>query len=129
MKKQLISILTIYIVLQTSFGCGKKFLGEKLYSNYAPEALTDSLGFEASVVGLQNQVTNWWTYSDNQGWPAVWQVGTDIGYTVPARGGGWELPYNDYATLTPVDGAASYAWTWAFKTILNANNIITNVES
>jgi hypothetical protein len=36
--------------------CSKKFLEEELYSDYAPSTLTDSLGFEASVVGLHNHL-------------------------------------------------------------------------
>lgn len=117
----------ISIVLFSS--CKKSFLDEKVFSVYAPETLTDSLGFEAAVAGLQNQVTNWFTFSDNQGWLAVWQVGTDIAYTIPGRAGGWENPYNNYATLTTDDAAATYTWRWAYTVINNANNIIVNIEN
>ena len=128
--KKYIRILFLISLLPLAFaGCSKRFLDERLYSSYAPETLTDSLGFEAAVVGLHNIVSSWWTFSDNQGWPAVWQVGTDIAWTIPTRGGGHELPYNDYNTLTSTDGAAATAWSWAYRTINNANNIIVQVEN
>ena len=129
MKKLIINSTIVVALLLTIASCKKTFLDEKLYSSYAPETLTDSLGFEAAVAGLQNQVSTWFTYSDNQGWIPVWQVGTDIAYTVPGRAGGMENPYNTYATLTATDPAVARAWSWAYVTINNANNIITNVEN
>jgi starch-binding outer membrane protein, SusD/RagB family len=129
MKKYINIFFTLGVLLLTFSSCKKTFLDEKLYSNYAPETLTDSLGFEASIAGLQNLVSTFYSYSDNQGWLAVWQVGTDIAYTIPGRAGGFENPYNSYATLTSTDGAATYAWRWAYSVINNANNIIVSIES
>lgn len=129
MKKYIKNIIIIIACIQLVTSCKKTFLDENVYSSYAPETLTDSLGFEASITGLQNRVTNWFSYSDNQGWLGVWQVGTDIAYTVPGRAGGWENPYNAYATLTSTDAAAGYAWRWAYEVINNANTIIANIES
>lgn len=129
MKKSILNITTAIALLFAVASCKKSFLDENLFSSYAPTTLTDSLGFEASIAGLQNQVSNWFTFSDNQGWLPVWQVGTDIAYTVPGRAGGYENPYGAYATLTPTDPAAAYAWRWAYITINNANNIIVNVEN
>lgn len=123
MKKYIIFFAAVTGIYLLS-SCKKNYLDEKIYSSYSPETLTDSLGLEAQIVGLQNQVTNWFTYSDNQGWSAVWAVGTDVAWTVPGRQGGFENPYNDYATLTSTDGAASYGWRWAYSTINNANSII-----
>jgi hypothetical protein len=130
MMKKYIKIF-ILLVAGTSLlsSCKKSFLDEAVQSSYAPATLTDSLGLEASIAGLQNRVSNWFSYSDNQGWLAVWQVGTDIAYTVPGRAGGWENPYNAYATLTSTDAAAGYAWRWAYEVINNANAVIVNVEN
>jgi hypothetical protein len=107
--------------------CSKKFLEEELYSDYAPSTLTDSLGFEASVVGLHNHLSTFFSYSDQQGWPSVWQVGTDIAYATQPQG--IEVPYYNYNTLISTDGAASYTWEWAYRMINNANIIIKNVEN
>lgn len=107
--------------------CSKKFLEEELYSDYAPSTLTDSLGFEASIVGLHNHLSTFFSYSDQQGWPSVWQAGTDIAYATQPQG--IEVPYYNYNTLISTDGAASYTWGWAYRMINNANIIIKNVEN
>ena len=70
MKKQIITILCVYLALQGLLSCNKKFLDEKLYSYYAPETLTDSLGFEAAATGLYYQLELFFSKSDAQGWPA-----------------------------------------------------------
>lgn len=129
MKKYIKIFIVLIAAIQLLSSCKKSFLDETLFSSYAPATLTDSLGFEASIAGLQNQVSNWFSYSDNQGWLAVWQVGTDIAYTIPGRAGGFENPYGAYATLTSTDGAAAYAWRWAYTIINNANNIIVSAEN
>jgi starch-binding outer membrane protein, SusD/RagB family len=129
MKKFIKIYVSLFTGLLLFASCNKTFLDEEVQSSYAPETLTDSLGLEASVAGLQNRVSNWFSYSDNQGWLAVWQVGTDIAYTVPGRAGGFENPYNAYATLTSTDGAATYAWRWAYEVINNANSVIVTAEN
>lgn len=86
--------------------CKQEFLEETVYSSYAPTTLTDSLGFEASIVGLHNHLSQFFTKSDAQGWPSVWQVGTDV--AVAAQAQGIEVPYYNYATLNSTDGAASF---------------------
>jgi hypothetical protein len=108
-------------------GCSKSFLKEKVYSSYAPETLSDSLGFEASITGLYNQVSQFYTYSDQQGWLCVWQVGTDIAFAVQPQG--FEVPYYNYNSLISSDGAASFTWSWAYRLINNSNIIIKNVEN
>jgi hypothetical protein len=108
-------------------GCSKSFLNEKVYSSYAPETLSDSLGFEASITGLYNQVSQFYTYSDQQGWLCVWQVGTDIAFAVQPQG--FEVPYYNYNSLISSDGAASFTWSWAYRLINNSNIIIKNVEN
>lgn len=129
MKKHIITILCVYLGLQGLYSCNKSFLDEKLYSNYAPETLTDSLGFEAAAIGLYYQMGLFLTKSDAQGWPSVWHAGTDIAYVPPTQKQGIEVPYYDYSQLISTDGAASFSWSWAYQMINNANNIIANAEN
>jgi len=129
MKKKRLYIYFTGCVLAMAVitSCSKKFLEEELYSDYAPSTLTDSLGFEASIVGLHNHLSTFFSYSDQQGWPSVWQAGTDIAYATQPQG--IEVPYYNYNTLISTDGAASYTWGWAYRMINNANIIIKNVEN
>jgi hypothetical protein len=129
MKKNFIIILTISAGLQLISSCKKTFLDEEVYSAYAPETLADSLGFEASVVGLHNHLSTFFSYSDPQGWPSVWHAGTDIAWVPPTQKQGIEVPYYDYTQLTSTDGAASYTWGWAYRMINNANIIIKNADN
>ncbi len=126
MKKSFNIILFISLGLITFSGCSKSFLDEKVYSSYSPETLADSLGFEASIVGLYNHLSQFYTYSDQQGWLSVWQVGTDIAFAVQPQG--IEVPYYNYNSLINTDGAASFTWSWAYRMINNTNVLITNVE-
>src|ERR1700745_2991526 len=122
-----------YIICFLAFGllcitsCSKSFLKEKVYSSYAPETHADSLGFEASITGLYNQLSQFYTYSDQQGWLCVVQVGTDIAYAVQPQG--VEVAYYNYNSLISTDNAASFTWSWAYRLINNANIIIKNVEN
>src|SRR6476660_3185594 len=129
MKKNIIIIAGICVTFQLLSSCKKTFLKEEVYSAYAPETLTDSLGFEASVVGLHNHLSTFFSYSDPQGWPSVWHGGTDIAWVPPTQKQGIEVPYYDYNQLISTDGAASFTWAWAYRMINNANIIIKNVES
>jgi len=114
-------------VLMMAVACKKSYLAETPYSSYSPSTLTDSLGFEAASFGLYNQMSNFLTYADHQGWPDVWQVGTDIAFATQPEG--IEVPYYNYVTLISTDAAALYTWQWAYKEINNANIIIANIES
>lgn len=128
--KKLIKIFFISsAIVVAASSCKKSFLKETLYSSYTPETLSDSLGLDASLVGLYNHFSNFYTYSDNQGWLAVWQVGTDVAFSIPAQTQGVERPYSDYTTLNNLDFAASYTWNYAYRLINNANVIIKNVEN
>jgi hypothetical protein len=129
MKKNIIIVLGICAGLQLLSSCKKTFLDEDVYSAYAPETLSDSLGFEASIVGLHNHLSVFFSYSDPQGWPSVWHAGTDISYVPPTQKQGIEVPYYDYNQLISTDGAASYTWGWAYRMINNANIIIKNIEN
>lgn len=115
-------------VVLTLAACKKEFLDEDVYSAYAPETLADSLGFEASIVGLHNHLSTFFSYSDPQGWPSVWHAGTDIAWVPPTQKQAIEVPYYDYTQLITTDGAASFSWGWAYRMINNANIIIKNVD-
>lgn len=129
MKKFIFILFSIFLVLLSLSSCQKSFLDEKNYSAYTPSTLGDSLGFEASAVGLYNQFSNFLTTSDNQGWLSVWQVGTDIAYGGNGQTQGIENPYWNYAILTSSDGAASFTWRWAYQLIGNANSLISLSEN
>ncbi|MEO8404204.1 MAG: RagB/SusD family nutrient uptake outer membrane protein [Chitinophagaceae bacterium] len=129
MKKKIIVIAGVCIVFQLFSSCKKTFLDEKPYSAYAPETLTDSLGFEASITGLYNHLSTFFSYSDPQGWPSVWHAGTDIAFVPPTQKQGIEVPYYDYTQLIATDGAASYTWSWSYKMINNTNIIIKSIEN
>ena len=126
--KKLFGISCIYgLVLLALPSCKKSFLNEQVFSSYAPETLADSLGLEASIIGLQNQFSQFYTYSDNQGWLATWQVGTDVAFAANPQG--VEVPYYNYPSLTSSDFSAGFTWTYAYRLINNANIIIKNVEN
>lgn len=126
--KKYISIYSLGCIFLLAFAaCKKDYLAEKPFSAYSPATLTDSLGFEASLTGLYNHLSTFYTYSDRQGWPSVWQVGTDVANATQAEG--IEVPYYNYNTLTPTDAAASYTWSWCYRMINNANVIISNIEN
>src|SRR5262245_34775768 len=129
MKRNIIIAIGICAVLQLASSCNKDFLKEEVYSSYAPETLSDSLGFEASVVGLYNHLSTFFSYSDQQGWPSVWHAGTDICFVPPTQKQGIEVPYYDYNQLISTDNGASFTWAWAYRMINNANVIIKNVEN
>ena len=126
MKKLSYIYLPVLLVVLTMQACKKSFLDEKVYSSYAPETLKDALGFEASLAGLYNHLSQFYTTSDRQGWLNVWQVGTDIAYAGQQEG--IEVPYYNYPLLVSTDGAASFTWSWAYRMINNANIIIKNIE-
>ncbi|WP_183559661.1 RagB/SusD family nutrient uptake outer membrane protein [Mucilaginibacter sp. SP1R1] len=128
MKKYSTILMSITVLAAAFTSCKKSFLAEKPYSSYTPVTLTDSLGFEASAVGMYNLETGILTYSSQQGWPCVWQVGTDVANST-AQQQGIEVPYYNYATLTSTDGAASYTWGKYYALINNANIIIDAAES
>lgn len=130
MKKYILPVVAFTVLAgQLLVSCSKNFLDEKPFSSYAPATLSDSLGFESSAIGLQNLFSTFFTYSDPQGWPSVWQAGTDIAYVPPTQRQGIEVPYYDYNQLISTDGAAGYTWSWAFRMINNSNILIQNAET
>lgn len=127
MKKYIIGFALSVFMAVTITSCKKSFLSETPYSSYTPVTLTDSLGFDAALVGLYNQLENYFSWSDHQGWPSVWAVGTDIA-NATANQEGVEIPYYNYATLTPTDVGADKIWSLNFQMINLANIIIDNAE-
>lgn len=125
MKK--ISFIILSLALVTA-SCSKSFLDEKPYSSYTPITLSDSLGFEASLVGLYNHVSTIFSWSDQQGWPSVWQVGTDVA-NATANQQSVEIPYYNYALLTPTDIGAARMWNRNYILVNLTNTIVDGVES
>lgn len=133
MKKYLKIGIALIVVFFAVTSCKKTFLDEKIYSNFTPDALNDSLAFEAAIVGIQNQYALWHTIgNDNvnsQGWLAVWQMGTDVAYNkAPADLDPFAVPYTNYENLTSSDPVALFAWKWAYNLINNCNVVIANIE-
>ncbi|TDQ08073.1 RagB/SusD family nutrient uptake outer membrane protein [Pedobacter metabolipauper] len=128
MKKYSIIIAVLSVMFCSVSSCKKAFLDEKPYSSYTPLTLTDSLGFEASLIGLYNHVSTIFSWSDQQGWPSVWQVGTDVANATNNQQG-VEIPYYNYATLTPTDNGASRTWNRNYILINLTNIIVDGIES
>lgn len=128
MKKVSIIFGAASALLFGATSCKKAFLDEKPYSTYSPLTVTDSLGFEASLVGLYQYQTGILTYSGDQGWPSVWQIGTDVA-NATAQQQGIEVPYYNYSQLTATDRAASITWSRYYTLINNANIIIDGLQS
>lgn len=120
-------IIPALAIAAAASSCKKSFLDENVFSNYAPETLADSLGFEASATGLHNQLSQFFTTSDRQGFLSVWQVGTDIAYA--AQQEGIEVPYFNYNLLISTDAAASFTWSTMYRIINNANILIKNADN
>ncbi|WP_243350286.1 RagB/SusD family nutrient uptake outer membrane protein [Parabacteroides sp. FAFU027] len=127
MKRYNKVLFGLLLASQVFTSCDKSFLDEKVLASYSPETLTDSLGMEAQIVGLQQQFNPFLCRDDRQGYLAVWQAGTDITMSVQPQG--IETPYVTYGLLNSTDEAASWTWSWAYKIINNANVIINNIET
>jgi starch-binding outer membrane protein, SusD/RagB family len=126
--------LFIIAIITTLSSCKKTFLDENIYSGFTPDALNDSLSFEAAIVGIQNQYALWHTMgNDNvnsQGFLCVWQMGTDVAYNkAPADLDPFAVPYTNYENLTATDPSAAFVWKWAYNLINNCNNVITKADA
>lgn len=113
--------------------CKKDFLDEKVYSKFTPEALNDSLAFEAGIIGLQSQYSLWNTMNENengnQGFLCVWQMGTDVAYNkAPDDLDPMAIPYTNYEKLNSADVSSAFTWKWAYNIINNANVVIVNID-
>jgi hypothetical protein len=134
MKKQLTILAVTFIALVTITSCKKDFLNEKVESSFTPEVLSDSLSFEAAIVGIQGQYGLWHTIfqdpQNSQGWLAAWQVGTDVAFnkSIPDIDP-FMVPYINYEKLTSTDPVALFAWKWAYNLINNCNIVISKVDN
>ncbi|MBC6989047.1 RagB/SusD family nutrient uptake outer membrane protein [Hymenobacter sp. BT491] len=123
MKRIIISFLGLLTVAQLLSSCKDTFLDENPKSLYTPQtSLVDSLGFEAGMAGLMSVVREQYTYDARQGLLGTMQLGTDV--CIPGSPEGVEVPYYNYNLLNSQDAAASIWWSWAYRTINNANVII-----
>ncbi|SDP76585.1 Starch-binding associating with outer membrane [Mucilaginibacter sp. OK268] len=130
--KILLAIVAATICMLTA--CKKDFLKENVYSKFTPEALNDSLAFEAGIVGLQSQYSLWNTMNEdnngNQGFLCVWQMGTDVAYNkAPDDLDPVSIPYTNYEKLNSANGAAAFVWKWAYNIINNSNVVIANIDN
>lgn len=128
MKKYITIFAFLSLLIFAFSSCKKNFLDEKPFSAYTPLTLTDSLGFEASLIGLYNHTSTIFSWADQQGWPSVWQVGTDVANATNNQQG-VEIPYYNYATLTPTDFGAARIWNRNYIMVNLTNVIIDGIES
>lgn len=128
MKKYITIFAFLSMLIFAFSSCKKNFLDEKPFSAYTPLTLTDSLGFEASLIGLYNHTSTIFSWADQQGWPSVWQVGTDVANATNNQQG-VEIPYYNYATLTPTDFGAARIWNRNYIMVNLTNVIIDGIES
>src|ERR1051325_9553016 len=130
MYKHIKTIAVILIASLAITSCKKDFLNEKVESSFTPEALSDSLSFEAAIVGIQAQYGLRHTFQQDpsvggQGWLAVWQAGTDVAFNKSVADiDPYMVPYINYERLTATDPAALLAWKWAYNLINNCNVVI-----
>lgn len=128
MKKYLTIFASLSILFIAFSSCKKSYLDEKPFSSYTPLTLTDSLGFEASLIGLYNHTSTIFSWADQQGWPSVWQVGTDVANATNNQQG-VEIPYYNYATLTPTDNGAARTWNRNYIMVNLTNIIVDGIEN
>lgn len=126
--KKYISIYFILAAVLFTASCKKSYLDENPPSAYTPETLNDSLGYEASLVGLYNHVSTIFSWADQQGWVSVWQVGTDVA-NATANQQAVEIPYYNYNLLTPTDIAAERMWNRDYVLINLSNIIISGLDN
>jgi len=116
------------LALGTVFcSCKKSFLDENLQSSYAPQnTLSDSLGFEANMAGIQSKIRAQFTSDNDQGLIGAMYLGTDMvinGQTTSAM-----FPYVNNETMNSSDFSANYYWSWAYTTLANINLVIAATQ-
>ena len=107
--------------------CSDDFLNEEIRSDFTPETLNDELGYQAQIIGLYQMLSTWQTRSGQQGWLAVWQVGTDVVW--PTQPEGIEIPWFKYNQLNTDDNAANQSWELWYNMVENSNSIIYSIEN
>ena len=129
MKKYINFISAIVSIIVLTTACSDSFLDEKVLDKYAPESLTDKLGFEASLIGLYNSLSTMYTTDQDQTFIVTSVVGTDEVWAPAGRSNGMARPFFDYSQLISTDSGTSKIWTSLYKIINNANIIIKSAES
>lgn len=124
--KRYIALASIALAALATTACSDDFLDETPKSSYTPETLTDANGVEASLVGLHNIFSQFWSWSDQQGWLCCWQVGTDV--ATPAQPQGVETEFYQYAKMSPSSNGPSRMWTICYQLINNANIVIASLD-
>jgi starch-binding outer membrane protein, SusD/RagB family len=128
MKKIYITIVLISLSLMfVATSCGSGYLNETPQSNYTASTLTDSKGMNALCLGMYYDFSLIYSYSGNQGYTCVWQVGTDV--CDPGQYQGIEVPMYQYASLTADASAPQVYWEQLYTIINAANVIINNVDA
>ena len=118
LNKIIIASAVASVISLGSTSCSDSFLDEKMYSNYG----TNVTDIDAKLQGLHFQFGEILGFCNNQGFPGIWQDGTDVG--APGDTEGVEVPFFQYAQLTSENGGVSYYWTQLYRIINNANLII-----
>lgn len=126
MKKNYITIALAGLMVMTATSCDSGYLDETPLSNYTASTLTDSKGMNALALGMYYDFSLIYSYSGNQGFPCVFQVGTDV--CDPAQYQGIEAPMYQYQKLTADASAPQVYWQQLYTIINAANVIISNVD-
>ncbi|TRZ41600.1 RagB/SusD family nutrient uptake outer membrane protein [Robertkochia solimangrovi] len=124
--RKYITFIAILWSLSLVTSCSDSFLDEEVQDAYSASNVTDKLSLNAALIGLYQQISNYYTYSGEQGWLCVWQVGTDI--TWPTQPQGAEIPFYRYNTLTSDNGVALRIWSLDYNIIENSNNVIYAID-
>ncbi len=126
MKKNYIILALAGLTMMTATSCESGYLDETPMSNYTATTLTDSKGMNALALGMYYDFSLIYSYSGNQGFPCVFQVGTDV--CDPAQFQGVEAPMYQYQKLTADAGAPQIYWQQLYTVINAANVIIGNID-
>lgn len=119
------TIVSVLLILVVS-SCSDNLLNEEVEDQYSTE-ITDRESLRAGLILMYEATSNFYSKADQQGWPALWNVGTDVAWPIQAQG--VEIPFYRYNTLNSDNSAASWMWNWEYDIIENANNVINNIES
>ena len=122
MKKNYITIALAGLAMMSATSCESGFLDETPKSSYTASTLTDSKGMNALVLGMYYDFSLIYSYADNQGYPCVFQVGTDV--CDPGQNQGIEAPMYQYQKLTADASAPQVYWKQLY-TVINAANVLS----
>ena len=122
-KNIFLSAISLSLIAGGVTSCSDNFLNEKMFSNYGPE-VTD---VNAKIIGLHRHIASLWGWSSQQGFPACWQIGTDV--ASPGDTQGVEVPFYQYKDLNAENAGVGYLWEKCYEIINCANLIITSQEN